>query len=789
MRISANLRSLYRSPGESLLSVVALATGMGLVTTLFSVLHSVAFPQLPFPEPRHLTYIAANVTELDSLRAGQSSFGAMSGVVATGVNTVVHDTPGRYPGAYVSANFFTILGTAPAMGRTFELADEQDAAVPVAVISHKLWADVFRSDPAALGQTIRVGGEVRTIAGVMPRDFSFPKNETIWIPWRHAAVPTITAQGRGSETFILGRLKASSSVESAQTELSAIRARVQREVSPTAPVPPVEVLRFAERGVKGQVKVLLLAILAATLFVLLIACADVATIQLARTARRSQELAIRSALGASRSQIILLLLTETLALSVCGAAGGVAISVWTLDALWSFAMKEAQLTGGPAPWVHFGINPAVLAFAASVTVLSVIAAGLVPALRATRESFEPMLKVRQASPNLHSGFFSRMLVHVQLACSVFLLVGAGLVASLVFDFKDHVPYDTENVLTAQVSLEKADFPTPGLRGEFYRRVVQELHQTPGVEAAAVTSAEHIERSWSANIEIEGKPAGRDADRVFAQWQAIGGKFFDVFAVQTIQGRPFDNRDTAESLPVAMVNTAFVQRYWPNGDALGRRFRRAGQAWMTVVGVVPDLGSLKAAQPERRPNFYVPVSQTDLLSATLLVHTSQAASTVVPAVRAAITRVNPSLPLYQVHTAAELAAMEAVGIQLPGMLFATCGLSALFLGSFGAYGVLSLATRRRTQEVGVRLALGDSPAGILRLLLRQGSWQIVSGVSIGLVIAFLLARVLASIFGVFAHEFAVFAVVTSLMVCVAFAALAIPSWRAARMDPVEALRAE
>jgi predicted permease len=556
-------------------------------------------------------------------------------------------------------------------------------------------------------------------------------------------------------------------------------------VQPGEQPPFVEVTPAAEANVKGEIRYLMFAILVCCFFVLLIACANLANLTLARTARRLHELGIRAALGGTRWRLIWVLLEENLVLSLAGSALGVALASVVLDVFTGLLNQEAQLTGGGVSSLAFTIDAAVLAFVLLLSVSTALASGIVPALRATAGEIEQVLRSGSKALTPRSGRFVGTLIQVQLAASVLLLVGTGAMASLTAQFGAGVTYDPAKILSARIDLGGDSTST-------LQYLPAALTAYPDIVAAAFTTAEHIERVPSAAITAEAGASERNSDGARARLQGVSPGYFDVFGSRLLAGRPFDARDTASAPKTAIVNLAFAKRYWPRTDAVGRRFHidsPQGQPveWLTVVGVVEDIGSIKDSAHQRTPAFYRPIPQMEIAELSIVArHRTEAGRIMQPLIGAMKARA-VEYPLFQVYTAEQIMQMESIGTRIPALLLAACGLCGLILSAIGAYGVLSLSVKQRTREIGIRLALGAAPNAILRATFAQGLNHVALGITFGLIGGLVLTRVLASLFGSLTMQVGVNVAVVMIMAVVGITAVAIPARAASRLEPTIALR--
>lgn len=783
------LRQLRKQPGFTAAAVLTLALGVGFVTTLFTIVNGIAFRGLPFDAAHQIVSIGVSSEQLRDITPQQTSCDSLALIRSGPVNLSGEVVASRQPGAFVSRSLFELLRVRPALGRGFLDEDAAMGAPKVVLIGDALWRQDFRSDPAAVGREIRINGETHTIIGVMPAGFGFPRNESLWIP--------LADDTRTVGALVVGRLKPGVTPQRASDEFKGISSRLLPDESAVSEehVAAVEVIPFAERSIKGVVRNLLTGILGATFLVLLLACANVANLVLVRAAERGRELALRSALGATRGRLIRQMLTESFVLSAFGATLGAFGAQWGTRLLWSYVGREADLTGGVPFWVNFEMDGSVLGFVIGVTVLASVLTGLVPALRSSRMEVSQQLKDGSAG----SGRASRLtgiLVNVQMALSVCLVVAAGLFLTLLIDFnRKDLPYDPAQVLTARVSLNEKDHPTAGERTALFNGLLDKLAASPEIAAAAATSAESF-RAGQRQIALEGATYARRSAIPAVLTETVTTGYFETLRLQLRDGRIFQSSDTAEAPAVAVVNTAFVTRFGDGRGMVGRRFRVATStttdSWITIIGVVTDAGSMKAAQKTTDALFYRPFAQDPVATATLIVRGRGQGTALVDQLRRVVAARDPDLPLNQVYTVQHIIEMERIGINLPGVLLVLCGLGALALASVGVYGVVAFSVRTRTREFGVRMALGASRRDILQLVVGGGLRQLSYGLGGGVLLALGASATLSSMFvgfGRSAYDVWIYLAVVALLAGVGAAALFIPARRAAKVDPMVALRAE
>jgi putative ABC transport system permease protein len=542
----------------------------------------------------------------------------------------------------------------------------------------------------------------------------------------------------------------------------------------------VAVRQLAEADVKGDVRILTLAILVCCLFVLVIACTNLANLTLARTARRLHELGVRAALGASRRKLIMLLLTENALIAVAGAVPGVLLASALLHVFTDVLTEESRLTGASISGSQFTIDIVVLSFVLFLTGCTALASGVVPVLKATAGPLEEVLRSGARSLTPRSGWFSSALIQVQLASSVLLLVATGAMGSLMAQFGSGVTYNPSTILSARI-----DFG--GAPAGVLEAITSALTREPELAAAALTTAEHVERKNSARLVSE-RTSENVAD---AQWQGVTAGYLEVFGSSLLAGRNFDRRDDLNGPAVAIVSRELATRLWPDGNAVGRRFGIRGQRetieWLTVTGVAENIGSLKQTTAQAVPAFYRPLAQITATEVSIVARHRTDGKHALPAVDRVVRAHAPDRPLFQVFTAAEISELESIGTRIPAVLLGLCGCCALVLSGLGAYGVLSLSTGQRAREIGIRLAVGATQIDVLRSMLLSGLRHVGAGIGIGLAGGWVVTRLLASLFGSMTMQAGINIAVALLMGFVGLAAVGVPAWRASRANPTLILR--
>jgi predicted permease len=638
---------------------------------------------------------------------------------------------------------------------------------------------------------VRINGSPGTVIGVMPQGFGFPESQQVWTNLRLDPLRSERGQGQGLSVF--GRLKPGVPAARARSEIVAVARALAAEHPLTNKDIAAVVLPINDRFIEKPVRGLLYTMLGACLFVLLIACTNVASLMVARASRRTREIAIRSALGAKRGRIVAQLLAESLLLSLCGAGLGVLLAREGVR-LFNAAIVDTN----PPFWFHIGIDPVALAFALGTTLVAAVLSGLVPALQASRTDITEVLKDEgRGSSSLKVGLFTRVVVIAEVAVSCLLLVAAGLmIHSVVRSRTMDLGMDPRGVMTARVALFDTAYPDVASRAAFFERVLDGVRRDPAVAAAAAGDSLPGNGAGDARYEMPGKSYPEDKDRPLAHVVQASPGYLGALGIRLLAGRDFGPQDTAASPPVAIVNRSFATREWPGQDPLGRQVRVAAEPggkpkpWSTVVGVADDaMLSLQGHDEVGPQGFYTPLAQDPPRFVSLVVRGRQGdPHALLQPLRAVVGGVDPDQPLYFAYTMDEVLDKARFFSNLFGALFAIFGASALVLASVGIYGVISFSVQQRTQEIGIRMALGAHRRTVLRLILGRGMLQLGIGLACGLIAAWPVSRLLAvALVGVQPNDPATFAVVAAVLTTVAFFACWIPANRAADTDPLVAIR--
>ena len=800
------VRMLIKRPGIAAIAIVALALGIGLTTTMFSIVYGLVIRGLPYPDSDRLVDLSRNrpatnsglmavtIHDFQDWRAQQTSFEDIATYYSETVNVSgTEGRPIRYQGVYGSAHLFDVLGMQPILGRTFRPEEDQPSTPAVIILSHRAWQDRFQGDPDIIGNTIRANSEMTTIVGVMPEKFDFPGQSDAWLPLRIDPLEFPRGSGpalEGTQIQAIARLKDGVTLEDAQTEMATIAGRLEAEYPETNDGIRVVVRTMMEAFIGEQATTMLYTMLGAVFGVLLIACVNVANLLLARTVARSKEVAIRTALGSSRWRTVSQLLTETFVLAVAG--GGLGMLIGQVGIAW-FNSTLANVQ--PPLWIEVGLDRIAVAFVVGLTLLATLLAGTVPALHASSTNLTEVLNDEaRGSSGLRLGRISKGLVIAEIAISCGLLVVAGLMIKSVVNVTNlDYGFTTTGIFTARLGLLPGDYPTEADQRQFYDELIQRLGDQPGVRTAALASNAPASGGPRQRLGVDGTAYPTEPDHPLARRIVITPDYFRTFDVAPTRGRTFTRADGPENLAVAIVNEQFVTMFL-EGDPIGARVKLGDdtEPWRSVVGVVPDmfLGGAAGQLYPRHEGVYVPLAQNTVNYMTVIVRTEQAPMTYTSVVQDQIDAIDPTLPMYFVRSLEEQLTLSTWFYAVFGSLFMAFGVAALALATIGLYGVMSFSATNRTREIGVRMALGAHARNVLGLFLKQGVAQIGTGVVLGVGLAALLSRGLSFLlFDVEPWDPWIFTAVVVTLSLSGLLACLIPARRATGVNPVEALRYE
>jgi putative ABC transport system permease protein len=800
--IRYSIRMLVKNRGFAAVALLALTLGIGINTAVFSVVNAVLVRPLPYPNPSQLAAIwgvserdgkdrqSLSYRDFEDFRDQTQTLAQVAVYDQAGIILTEGDEPEAIDGLFVTSDLFPLLGVSPSMGRAFTSDEDKVGAPRVVVISHNLWERRFNSDPDIIGKEIQLSTRPYTIIGVMPAGFRFPADTSktdFIMPF--APVNADALARRGVRSFrIAARLKPEVTIEQASAEINTISHSLAQQYPETNALNTAIAVSMREEIV-GDVEPSLILLLAAVGFVLLIACANVANLLLARATSRQKEIAIRTAVGASRSRIIRQLLTESFVLALAGGLLGLLAALWSIDLLIAAGLANIPRIN------EVSLDGRVFGFTMAVSIFTGLIFGLVPAIGASKPDLNETLKEggRSSTEGRHRNRLRGLLVISEVALSLVLLVGAGLlIKSFVKLSEVKLGFDTDNVLAVQIAPPRAKYPNPQDGANFFQQVIARTNELPGVESAGVVNMLPLSGSNMAiTFTIEGRPVppGQEPG---ASFRKVSTDYFRAMGIPVLQGRVFTERDTKDAPHVIIINETFARRYLPGELPLGKRIIIGDDnpPPCEIVGVVGDIRHM-GQDAEPAPEYYIPNLQDPARYMYLVARTSSPDSaSMIAAVRSAIKQVNKNQYIPQVHTMNEMLAETVAGRRFSMMLVGAFASVALILAAVGIYGVISYSVTQRTHELGIRMALGAQTSDVLRLVIVQGLSLAIVGVAIGLVAAFALTRLMSGLlFGVSATDPLTFAVISLILTGVALVACFVPARRAAKVDPIVALRYE
>jgi predicted permease len=789
-------RMIVKRPGTSAIAIVALALGIGLTTTMFSIVEGVILRGLPFPESERLMYATrATVKQPDGRdnlpphdfadwRAQQKVFESLAGYFQTNVTIATEGGfPERLRGVRMTPNTLSVLRVAPIVGRDFSEADGAPGAPAVALIGYRVWQGRFKSDPKIAGTAARVNGEPTTIIGVLPPKFGFPEAHEIWLP---ASLTLPVKRGEGTRFQVIGRLRDGVTVERAHGEIAAI-AQQLAAAHPENKETVGRVSPFIAEAVPARIQNTFYAMLTAVMGVMLIACVNVTNLQLARAAERAKEVAIRTALGSGKWRIVRQSIAEGLVLATVGALLGLGIAQYGVTYFMS-AIADTQ----PPFWIDVRLDATVLAFVTAITVTAALISSVVPGLRVARADVQAVLRDdTRGATSVRMGRFGRWLVVVEVAVSCVLLVVSGLmIRSILTTSRLDYAFATRDVFFGQLTFDSRTHPDMPAVVRAVEQLEEGLARVPGVRRAALANG-LPGTGFAPRFNVEGKTYGKPDDRPQASQITATVGYFDVLGVSVRQGRLFTPADTATSDRIAVVDEAFVARQLADGGpALGRRIRFDEKApWVTIVGIVPSLAP--ATQPGQIiETVYLPFAQASQRGMTILARTTSDPVSLTPAIRSVLASVASETPLANPNSLSAEFWRRGWAFRLFGGLFLLFGAAALVLAAAGLYGVMAFTVRRRTHEIGVRMALGASRRGVLSLVLWQGIWRVGVGIVLGLYPGYFLGTQMTALLSNTSASDPVVHVTTAVTLLLSGAlASFVPALRASSVDPLRALRTE
>jgi predicted permease len=800
-------RMLVRSPSFTIVAVGVLALGIAAGTAIFSVVNAILLRPLPYTEPDRLLLVQESLPKLN-LRTGAVSaaeywdykdgsevFSNIACFTTENLNLTGQGEAARIQVARVSASLFPLLGVPPKIGHAFTEAEDKPGAGAVILISERLWRSRFGSDAEIAGRSVKLDEKPYTIIGVMPARFQFPAADNTFSDsvdlWAPLAMTDEEKKGRANsfDYGVIGRLKPGVSIEQAQSDIQAVAGRMQQE-HPDVYMGNIEIAASViglEQEIVKPVRTVLLVLLGAVGLVLLVGCANVANLLLARSQARVKEMAIRAAVGASSRRLIRQLLTESLLLAILGGGLGLLLASWAVDLIVKFG------PGNLPRLLEVNLDLRVLLFTFAVSVLTGVIFGLAPAIHCSRVNLNESLKETggRSSGSRASKRMRGALIVFETASALVLLIGAGLlIDSFIRLLRVPPGFNPEGVVVARTSMPADRYPKIELGKAMYKRALDGIRSLPGVEAASVASNLALADGWTIGFRVEGE----DQNTFHTSSNTwVSNDYFRAMGIQLLAGRGFNEDDREGVTPVVVINQTFARKFWPGDDPIGKRIRWGGWGveWLTVVGIVADV---RAASLEREPApaSYMPIFQVSRTrrNVVFIARTSGDPAALVPAMRDRIRAVDEELPVYDVRTMNNVIAESVEQRKFAMLLISIFAVVALLLASVGLYAVMSSLVAQRTREIGIRVALGARGIDVLKLVVRQGALLTLTGVALGLLCSFALTRTMQSLlFGVSATEPLVFIVIPLLLTGVALGACLAPARRATKVDPMVALRYE
>jgi putative ABC transport system permease protein len=809
-------RGLVRSPGFAAVAVVTLALGIGANSAIFTVVNAVVMRPLPYANADRLVRITADFTGLNATDVGLSQpelldyrdrsglFEGIAGVWAINANLTEIDQPERVEALLASPSYFDVLGVRPQLGRLFGPQDTAPGINEVLVISDALWHRRFGASPDAIGRKLRIDNDWYTVVGVLPPGFRHPGRSVltdvdVWAPANFAAAPFPKPPVRGAYfiTGAIGRLRPGITIEQARERLAVfgkgLRAEYPNDYSARAAWVPR--LVSLQEDLVGSVKPALLMLFGAVGFVLLIACANIANLLLARASTRQRELAVRRALGSSRARLVRLMLTESLMLSALGGVAGAAVTIWLVEAL--IALAPAGL-----PRIQeIAIDGQVLAFTAMMTLATAIVFGTIPAVQYSKTDVNDALKEGARGASSGRGILRSTLVVVEFALALVLLVGAALLVRSFWRLQ-HVDlgFEPAHVLTARLWLPQPNEPSTGpyfshpARVAAFEEILRRARTLPGVTAAAATGVLPFDGARGTTVlTIEGHETDDRSKIPTAQQSTASAGYFELMGVRLLRGRTFTEQDDIKAMPVVVITDTLARRGWPGEDPVGRRVHFGGpqakSPWMTVVGVVNDVRT-ERLEDAARPLLYRPMKQATSLQLSLALKTEADPQTLAAPLANEVRAVDPDQPTYGIRTMDEIVRYATASRRFSTQLLGAFAILALALAAVGIYGVMAFMVGQRTREIGIRIALGANPRAVVRLVLGQALALAGGGVVAGVLAAALVTRLMAGLlFEVRSTDPVTYTTIALLLATTAAIAAWRPARKAASVDPISALRAD
>jgi putative ABC transport system permease protein len=798
------IRMLLKNPGFTTVAVLALTLGIGADSAIFSVVNAVLLRPLPYPDSERLVVLRERSPQLEGMSVAYPNFidwreqnGAFENIGVfrrQSFNLTGNGEPERLVGSQVSADVFATLRVNAARGRVFTNDEDKPGATPVVVLSHGLWQRRFGGDPNILDQTLTLDGRSFTVIGIMTSDFMFPFRATeLWTPVGQASKDP-GWENRGNHPGLTGiaRLKTGVTLAQARDDMDRVAVNLERQYPDENAGNRVTIISALENAVRGssageRIRPALLVLLGAVGFVLLIACANVANLLLARATTRQKEFAIRTALGASRSRIVRQLLTESILLSVAGGGLGLLLARWGVKLIIAVSPNSIPRSR------EINLDGRVLAFTIGVSVLTGIIFGLVPALQSSKPDLNETLKDAGRGSTGSRHLFRSGLVVSEVALTLVLLIGAGLMIRSFYHLQQVDPgFNDDHLLTFNISLPPKKYPEEAQKINFYEQLAEKIRALPGVQTVGVSSGLPLgNNGWQTSFRVEGQPEPEPGHTPLTEACVATPDYFQAMGITLLTGRNFTEQDVKDAPHVTLIDEEFARRYWPGEVAVGKNIKNGrNDPPITVIGIVRRVKMDGLNEDSNRVQSYYPFRQLPNGGMTVVVKTASDPMGIVSAARQQVLEIDPNQPVYNVNTMEQLRADSIAPDRLTLMLLGSFAAVALILAGVGIYGVMAYSVTQRTHEIGIRMALGARQGDVLGMVIRQGMKLAVVGVAIGLGGAWVATRLMSSLlFGVSATDPVTFAVISVILTGVALGACFVPARRATKVDPMIALRYE
>jgi putative ABC transport system permease protein len=795
------LRMLRKKPSFTIAAVLTLALGIGATTAIFSVVNSLLIKPLPYANSSQLVVLtgksvripnfSVSLPDFFDFRQQSYSFSQLAAGIKLGLNVTGVARPDFVGGYYVTQNFLWTLGVHPVIGRDFLPQEENPGTAPVVMLSYHLWQTQMQGDPNIIGRSIQLDGQNYTIVGVLPKSFFFLDTSDVLAPI--GLFPTrrfLTERENHGDTDVVGRLAPGANIRQAKAEIDGIAERLAQQY-PESNAGDGIVLTAIRDVYVSDTRSAVLVLFGAVMFVLLIACANVANLYLVRGAERTKEIAVRLAFGAGRARVVRQMLTESLLLAFVGGGLGALLGYWSISGLTRLVPPDTFMGMEPR------MDGAVLAFVGVMIIFASVAFGLVPALHATRPDIQEALKdgSRSSTASAKQHRTRGILAIAETALALVLVIGAGLMLKSLYRlFQVNPGFKQEHVLTMALNLPSAKYPKMSAISNFWQQVVERVKVIPGVDNAAVgTVVPFTGDHRRTDMTIEGRPDPSSGNFPHPDYHTVSADYFDALQISVIKGHAFSEADTETAAPVGIINATLARLYWPNENPVGKHFafghQDADTKWRTIVGVAADTKIYGLANPPKI-EVYIPYRQRPINNMTLVVRSARDVAGLTASVQAAIAAIDRDQPVSEIHTMKELVDNSVSTRHATLVLLGLFSGLALILASIGIYGVMAYTVALRTHEIGIRMALGAQSKDVLGMVMGQGARLAFAGIVIGVVAALGLTRLLSSLlFSVSASDPLIFICVPALLILVTLTACYIPAMRAMKVDPMVALRYE